>query len=128
MIAINLNINVNVTDQDIDDILSAAFDGATTYWCRKVEVVGDYLGDYASDQISRGGTLKFYDSENDEVYELTKDKFLNGLRLFLNTPTTFGRVVYFNSQDEFCLECGEIDGADADDIVQYALFGEVVYG
>lgn len=128
MIAINLNINVNVTDQDIDDILSAAFDGATTYWCRKFEVVGNYLGDYASDQISRGGTLKFYDSESDEVYELTKDKFLNGLKLFLNTPTTFGRVVYFNSQDEFCLECGEIDGADADDIVQYALFGEVVYG
>lgn len=128
MTTIELKVSIKIEDEDIDDILATAFDGNTTYWCKNIEVVGDYLGDYASDQISRGGTLKFYDSESDEVYELNKDKFLNGLRLFLNTPTTFGRVMYFNGNDEFCLDCSEVDGSDADEIVQYALFGEVVYG
>lgn len=128
MAIITVKTNVKVTDQDIDDILSVAFDSCTTYWCKMVEVVGEYLGEYASDQISRGGTLRFYDSENDEVYELTKDKFLNGVWLFLSTPTTFGRVVCVDNNYEYRLDITEIDGTDADAIVQYALFQEIVFG
>ena len=46
--------SVNVSEQDIDDILCTAFEGGITYWCDSVRVVGNYLGKYASDQISRG--------------------------------------------------------------------------
>ena len=60
-------INFVVTDQDIDDIMSAVLDGGITYWCCRAEVVGDYLGEYASEQISRGGTLRLHDSEADSV-------------------------------------------------------------
>lgn len=67
---------INVTQEDVDDIVATALEGGINYWCRKAEVVGDYLGEYASEQISRGGTLKLYDSEEDEVYELTRDKRL----------------------------------------------------
>lgn len=72
---------INVTQEDVDDIVATALEGGINYWCRKAEVVGDYLGEYASEQISRGGTLKLYDSEEDEVYELTRDKLLDGMRL-----------------------------------------------
>lgn len=128
MNSIKVNLSVNVSNEDIDAIMSAALEDGVTYWCDKTEVVGDYLGGYASNQISRGGALKFYDSESNEVYELTKEKLLSGLKLFLNTPSIFQRVVYLNRKDKLCLERGEIDSADADEIVQYALFGEVVYG
>ena len=78
--------SVNVSEQDIDDILCTAFEGGITYWCDSVRVVGNYLGKYASDQISRGGKLKFhveepFDNEETEWYEMDQEKFLHGLHV-----------------------------------------------
>ena len=115
-------INFVVTDQDIDDIMSAVLDGGITYWCCRAEVVGDYLGEYASEQISRGGTLQLHDSEADSVYELTLDKFLNGVRLWIENERAFTLT------DAGQLDTGDIDALAADMIIQYALFSDVIYG
>ena len=66
--------NFVISDEDIDEIMSAALDGGITYWCGRAKVVGEYLGEYASEQISRDGVLKLYDIEEPKaVYELTLD-------------------------------------------------------
>lgn len=57
-------MKIDVKQQDIDDIMAAALEGGINYWCYKAEVIGDYLGEYASDQISRGGKLKLYEMTN----------------------------------------------------------------
>lgn len=120
---ITVAISFVVTDEDIDDIMSATLDGGITYWCGRAEVVGDYLGEYASDQISRGGTLRLYDLEEPETYyELTLDKFLVGLRLWIENERAFALT------EEGRLDVGEIDANAADCIIQYALFNELVYG
>ena len=46
---------VKISQQDIDDIMVCALEGGISYWCCEAEVIGEYLGEYASDQISRGG-------------------------------------------------------------------------
>lgn len=115
-------INFIVSDENIDDIMSAALDGGITYWCRRAEVVGEYLGEYASEQISRGGTLKLYDIEDSTVSELTLDKFLNGLRLWIENERAFELT------DAGRLDVGQIDALAADAIIQYALFDDVVFG
>ena len=115
-------INFVVSDEDIDDIMSAALDGGITYWCGRAEVVGEYLGEYASEQISRGGTLKLYDVEDGTVSELTLDKFLNGLRLWIENERTFELT------DAGRLDVGQIDALAADAIIQYALFNNVIFG
>jgi len=115
-------INFVVSDEDIDDIMSAALDGGITYWCRRAEVVGEYLGEYASEQISRGGTLRLYDVEDGTVSELTLDKFLNGLRLWIENERTFELT------DAGRLDVGHIDAIAADTIIQYALFNDVIFG
>lgn len=115
---------VIVTQEDIDDIMAGALEGGITYWCCKAEVVeDDYYGEYASEQISRGGSLCLYDNETDEKYVLTLDKFLKGIRLAIKDGY---RNDWFS--DDARLDCGMIDGEAADIIVQMALFGEVVYG
>lgn len=120
---IEIKMNVKLTEEDIDDIMCAALEGGISYWCRKAEVVGEYLGDYASDQISRGGTLKLYDSEDDEVYELTLEKLLHGFELWvIGGYDTYGAV----SNEE--VDTGEIDAEKADQICQLALFDEIIYG
>ena len=114
-------IAVELTGLDIDDIMVTALEGGITYWCGEAEVVGEYLGEYASDQISRGGTLILHNNEEDETYELTLEKFLNGFKL------------YMEQIGSLTVDCGHIDTCDvdgdvADCIIQLAVFGKVVYG
>lgn len=120
--AVSAVINFVVSDEDIDDIMSAALDGGITYWCGRAEVVGEYLGEYASEQISRGGTLRLYDVEDGTVSELTLDKFLNGLRLWIENERTFELT------NAGRLDVGQIDALAADAIIQYALFNNVIFG
>lgn len=125
MMDLELNLAVRVTDEDIDDIMSSALD-RISYWCGACEVKGGkYLGDYASEQISRGGTLILYEAEDDGKWELTKEKFIEGLKIyFRNYPLDVLDVL----DGSLIIDCGMVDGEVADTIVQYALFGELVYG
>jgi len=111
----------NLSQQDIDDIMAVAMEGGICYWCRKAEVVGEYLGEYASDQISRGGALILHDAESAQTWELTLEKFLNGVKLY------FEQGCHVNVEDNAIDTC-DIDANDADCIIQFAVFGEVVFG
>ncbi len=114
-------IEVNLTQQDIDDIMVTALEGGINYWCRKAKVVGEYLGEYASEQISRGGSLTLYDAESSDKWELTLEKFLNGVKLY------FEQGCHVQVEDN-SIDAGDIDANDADCIVQFALFEKVVFG
>ena len=114
-------IEVNLTQQDIDDIMCTALEGGICYWCGRAEVVGEMLGDYAHEQISRGGSLILHDAESSDKWELTRDKFLNGVKLY------FEHGCEVPVEDNAIDTCG-IDACAADSIVQYALFGKLVFG
>ena len=120
---------VYLTQQDIDDIMLSAFEGGINYWCWRVVVQGDYLGEYASEQISRGGKLAIWLDEPFEddktCYMLDRDKFLAGFKLWLEKGgDSYDAIDYSDGS----VDCGQIDATCADEIVQYALFGEVVFG
>lgn len=123
---LHCGFNVVVKDEDIDDIMVSALEGGITYWCDRAEVVGEYLGEYASEQISRGGALRLYDIEEDDYKELTKEKFLQGLRLYLSRPKA-GDFLEFIDR-ELRIDPGYADAEVADCIIQYAVFGDVIYG
>ena len=121
---VKVEIRVELTQQDIDDIMVAALEGGINYWCDEAaEEGGEYLGKYASDQISRGGTLLLHDTDEDAYRKLDLEKFLKGFKLWLeNGGDQYGAVQGHE------VDCCNIDAGCADEIVQYALFGEVVYG
>ena len=121
---IEVNKKYTVTPQDIDDIMVTALEGGINYWCRKAEVVGEYLGEYASDQISRGGSLILYDAESSDNWELNLEKLLDGIQKAIEDN-------WFSDYDWYVgggLDCCQIDGDVADVIVQLALFDEIVFG
>lgn len=120
---ISYETTVNLTTRDIDDIMAAALEGGITYWCRKAEVVGEYRGEYASEQISRGGKLVLYDAESSDTWTLTRDKLLEGVKLWLTNGMDIDHGVC-----EGKLDTSVIDSAQADCIIQYAIFGRVVFG
>lgn len=117
--------SVEITEEDIDDIMVGALEGGINYWCDDAVVDGEtYLGEFASEEISRGGKLILHDCEDDEEYTLDLEKFLNGVRLAIEGD-------YFAEYLWYCdgrIDCCQVDAAVADVIIQLALFGEVVYG
>ena len=109
-----ITVPTAVSNYNLDCILSYCFDGGSGYWIDRIEVVDDdYKGaKYGSEVISHDGTLKaFVDGEE---HLLTKRMLLKGCELYIA-----GRRRW--RPDDF-------DAEDTDIILQYALFGEVVYG
>lgn len=119
-----VTITFKLTQKDVDDIMAIALEGGINYWCRRAKVVGDYLGEYASEQISRGGTLKLYDAEEPEVYELNIDKFIKGFKAWIENGYDYSGAL----RSDGTVDCCEIDAEDADTIIQLALFDEIVFG
>jgi len=122
---ISVERTVKVTQQDIDDIMVGALEGGINYWCSEAEVVEDKrCADWGHEQIARGGALILHDTESNDKWELTLEKFLNGVKLWLqNGDDRYGAL-----QKDGTLDTCEIDGEMADMIVQYAIFGEVQFG
>ena len=112
------SINLDITNEDIDNIMCAALEGGITYWCGRAEVVGEYLGEFAHEQIGYGGDLILYDAESSDKWTLTLDMVLRGIKDWVVNGVKNGWNVYLTN----------IDGHGADMIVQYALFGEIVFG
>lgn len=119
---VSFSVQVVLTPEDIDDIMVTALEGGINHWCDKAEVVGKYLGEYASDQISRGGTLWLHSLEDNNVHVLTLNKFLDGVQQWLEKEKPFE---IFN---DYRLDISAIDAPEADIIIQYALFYEIIYG
>ena len=121
---IEITTKLTVTAEDIDDIVATALEGGINYWCNRAEVMGDYLGEFASDQISRGGVLRLYDAEEDKVYELTLEKLLHGIQ------KAYEGLWYMDYGwcDGKTLDTCQIDADVADAIVQFGIFDELIYG
>lgn len=120
-----INLKIEITNEDIDDIVCTALEGGITYWCNKCNVVGDYRGEWAHEQISHGGKLILFDDESGDTHVLTKDKLIFGIERFIED--------YSGKPYMDIINCGKIDTCQvdaviADIIVQIAIFGEVVYG
>lgn len=121
---ITVETELQISKEDIDDIMSAALEGGITYWADSAEVGPEgFLGEYASENISRGGILIIHDAEDDVEHTLTLDKLIGGIKLFISNGLAPNGMVWAGEIDT----C-QVDGEAADAIVQLALFGEVVYG
>ena len=119
-------LQIVVTGEDIDDIMVSALEGGINYWCGKTEVDGKYLGKYASEQISRGGTLILHDTEEGRTELLTKEKLLQGIRMYAEQPNSSD--IFEVIDHELHIDCGMVDAEVADAIIQYAIFSEIFYG
>lgn len=123
---LKLELEVIVTQEDIDDIMAGALGGGINYWCGKAEVAGDYLGEYASEQISRGGQLLLHDFEEDKTYTLDKEKFLKGLKMYFEKPHPYD--ILEEIDNKLRVDTCNADATVCDMIIQYALFDDVIYG
>lgn len=108
--------------------------GGICYWCRRAEVKGKYLGEFASEQISRGGVLVLHDSVDGKKRELNKEKLLSGVKQYLENEDKPYNILVDAEDSVGCskgvyeLDCCMVDATVADMIIQYAIFDDIIYG
>ncbi|WP_341323416.1 hypothetical protein NSQ62_08050 [Solibacillus sp. FSL H8-0523] len=75
-----------------------------------------FWSDWATDKILNGDSLIVKDTEENETHELTLEKLINGIKL---NATERSHDDFFNdNHDAITYDC----------IMQYAIFGELIYG
>lgn len=124
-----VQLTLTITAQDIDDIMANALEGGINYWCSEAEVVEECrVADWWHEQIARGGKLLLhldepFDEEGTEVYELTLGKLLVGIKMWAeNGGPASGAII--DGGIDTCM----VDDVASDSIIQYAVFGELVFG
>ena len=142
---------VRLTAKEMGDILVGCFEGGSNYWIEYDVVFDPYCevevdvmkGNYASDYVGMGGSLwiPVKDDQqkmicsvvseklaNEQGYELPEGYdflVLDGMALFN------GYQRYISHQlknDRVFPDMDHMDASDHDNILQMALFGELVYG
>ena len=126
----HIDTRVEITVQDIDDIMSTALEGGITYWCCEAYPYGYNDGkqwpegvDYTSQCLSRGYDIALVDAEEDDEndipveYILTVSAMIRGIQMFCDIHHKHYNII----REDY-------DASDADCMLQYALFGKLVYG
>jgi hypothetical protein len=119
-----------ITDEMVDDILTAALEGGITYWADAAKIIGDwpdgksrYGADpsdsdlFLSEVLTHGSDVAIHEPEEDTWHTLTLAKMKRGIR---HAAKQYGKTPLALYEDH--------DAGVADNIVQYALFGELIYG
>lgn len=109
-----------LTEEDITDIVVTALEGGIGYWACLDNTGEEFENapeeEAVSETVARillnNGSVFFEDEE--ARYELTLEKLLNGIEKYAN--------------ENGGLDMDDLDADMADAIVQYAIFGEVIYG
>jgi len=122
----------NFTSEEISDLIVGALEGGINYWCGKVILVKDRFDkifkgvkpedqekvQYASDLIGLGGELILVDiDEPEERWVLTKEEVLEGIKMYCEENDITEEELMDNYDADSC-----------DQIIQYGLFGEIVFG
>ena len=119
---------VEYTEEQLSDLIVTAFEGGIGYWAMLWNDTPEFdaareAGMYASQAvwhiISNGGSVILTDAEEDpetaEQWELTLEKFLNGIALN-------------SALRQHDCDLDNADAVTADCIIQYALFKDIIYG
>jgi len=119
-----------ITEEMIEDVITDGFEGGINYWCDFINYTDDLLADktvsinekpdwmplstWCANLIIEGKTIQLYVPDKGKYYPLNLESIKKGFEMHLkNYPD-----LYFN---------GDADASDADAIIQYAIFGKVVY-
>ena len=121
---INTEFPVVLLNTDIEGIMQVALDGSLIHWCMEFSTSGKASRE-PHKELTTGGMLTFTDSKTGDWWELTKENFISGFRLYLAKPTSADILEFIDHQ--LRVDLNAVDSKVADAIVQYALFGEILY-
>lgn len=137
---VELKKDVIIKEEDISDLLSTALYDAIYYWCPKVrpanmvrkENDNRCYEDKLAEHLFNGGEIIFYEDEDESgvekdfvAHNMKLDDFIKGIGKYLSERGT-GSLI--ETKEGTKIDWGQIDSIEADCIIQYMCFDELVYG
>lgn len=130
---IKVEKTLKITEESINDILCSCFEGGCGYWACLDNSTFEWeiargtlvkngnthptIEDIMTWMLCNGRSIFIEDEEDDnQRYSFDMDDFLNGISLAISEGCWDG------------IDVCDVDGVVGDAIIQYAVFGECVYG
>ena len=119
-----LELEVHYDDQFLEDIIVTALEGGSNYWIDSIKYISDSpqgmpKSIWVFNQLKDGNTITIYLEDDDRAF-LTMRKLHMGVReYFSDSKKLIGGLT---------LDAADYDAYMADCVLQYAVFGELVYG
>jgi hypothetical protein len=123
-----ITIQQSFTKNDLLNIITTGLEGGIGYWAclnndtpefDEFDKFNMLLSDRVAEILWRGGSVELFDTdynyENADKWKLTLDKVVKGVIKYMET-------------DSKTFELDNLDALDCDKIIQYGLFGELVFG
>ena len=124
---VTVTSSYDITKDIVTDILITAFEGGSNYWIKEVQCRNwPKEAVFASEVPANGGYLDIIVKDTDypdeiETHQIDLASILEGIRLYCEDREIHPATLF----DE---RHGDYDASDADGILQFACFGELVYG
>lgn len=118
---IPVQLTFSLNDWEINEIIRLALKGGINYWCRDAMLIGRCLDDDLFEFANRSWVLLLHDAKGGRTYRMSLTGLLEGFRKFI----TAGGNVDRNAAGR--IDICDIDTTAADEIVQYAVFGNIKY-
>lgn len=109
-----MRTTVELSEKFIQSVAESAL--SDIYWVDEIKIIGERMGEYCSEHIANGGTVKLHDMEEDKWHTVTHEQFV----------TAIGKYIQALYVDETI--SGYLDDATAEMVFQIACFGDVIYG
>ena len=119
---IEMKFIVNIKDSDINTIVTIAGDG-TRHWSVNKNRISANLS--ITEHIRHGGDLLLHAKVGDEDYYLTNGNFIDGIQKYIENPIDGDILKY--ADGEMQIDATLIDEDVVDSILQYGVFGKIIY-
>jgi len=126
---VKVTVQVELDDQFFENMIVTAFEGGSNYWVDRVTInhpdgqkpKGEPVSTWAAAALNKGGTVVVFIQEEGDAHDsppvtMTKEMLVSGVQMWLNNHKTPSEAIE------------DYDADDADAVLQYALFKEVVFG
>jgi len=131
-IVATIQVPFKITESDIENIIVTSLEGGSNYWMGIVVTTSEWedrpkgkdgipISQWTTKLLLEGKVIQLLDIEDvedtvhSEEYQLTLEKLLNGIKQnYMERP--------------FDCDIEDGDATTADCIIQYALFGKIVFG
>lgn len=124
-------VEITIDDKFIEDLSITIFEGGSNYWIGGVQCTnkskGMSVSEWIGQQINNGLAVNITTNDIDPTtVVLTKGALMHGIYLWATRYKD--RVTFYREKDHLIIDNGNINANEADLILQFAVFGEILYG
>lgn len=132
---VTVQIPVELDDEFFEDVVCTMLEGGSNYWVDTIDIdhpdgqkpKGVPVSTWASDALNKGGNITIHPiEEEDGIVTINRENLIAGVKQLIDEHPDRVSVMYEDKKNH--IDFGNMDADDADAILQYAVFGDLVFG